>query len=66
MDQRMPGRSPFDLSQTGQVASFEVAISMLEFPQGRFGRSGMKYVADCTRLTSFQPEDLGFCRRLPL
>jgi len=41
----VPRRAAFDLSKTGQISSLEVAVSVLEFPQSRFGRSGVKDVA---------------------
>ena len=46
MNQCVSRCSPFDLSKTDQIAAFEVAISMLEFPQRRFRRASMEHVAD--------------------
>lgn len=37
MDKRMPRGSPFDLTQPDEIASFEIAIPMLEFPQRGIG-----------------------------
>lgn len=52
MNQRMPGRSSLNFPQSGKIASFEIAISVLKFPQGGFGRSGMKDVTDCPKKRS--------------
>ncbi len=46
MYQGVPRSAPFDLAKTHEIALFETAISMLEFPQRRLGRAGMKHVAD--------------------
>lgn len=45
MDQSVPRSAAFDFSKTGQIASLEVAVSVLELPQSRFGRSSVKDVA---------------------
>lgn len=45
MDERMSGGSPLDLAQAGEIASFEIAISMFEFPEGGIWGSGVKDIA---------------------
>ena len=42
----MSRRSTLDLSKAHEVATFEIAISVLEFPQWRFRGTGVKDVAD--------------------
>lgn len=54
MNQGMSRCSPFDFSESNKITSFEVAITMLKLPQWRFGRSGMKYVADYV-IVSYEP-----------
>jgi hypothetical protein len=42
----MSRRSTFDLSEAHEVATLEVAITMLEFPERRFRRAGVEDVAN--------------------
>lgn len=46
MYQSMPGCATFDFSKTNEIASFEVTVTMLEFPQRRFWGASMKDIAD--------------------
>lgn len=62
--QGVSGGSTLDLSKTNQVASFEVAVAMLKFPERRFGGQWMKYVANwegCQRWSPPKPNQLYLC-----
>lgn len=46
MDQGMPRSSPFDFAKASEIASSEVAVSVLEFPQRRVRRAMMEDITD--------------------
>ena len=49
--QSMARSSALDLAQSYQIAPFEIAISMLEFPEGRFRVSCVEYIAHCNEVS---------------
>lgn len=61
MDESMSGCSAFDFSQPYEIAFFEAAVTMLEFPQRRIRRTSMEDIADCD---NHQMLEINFgCRR---
>jgi hypothetical protein len=48
----MTGGTPFDFPQTDQVSTFEVPVTMFEFPQRGVGLTCVEHVADCRTISS--------------
>jgi hypothetical protein len=46
VDEGMPRGAPLDFAQADKVAALEVAIAMLELPEGRIGGGRVEDVAD--------------------
>lgn len=59
MNQRMPRCPSFDISQASEVSPFEIAVSMLEFPQRRFGRSCVEHIAHFVKAIHIQLSNKG-------
>jgi len=49
--QSMTRSSALDLAQSYQITPFEIAISMLEFPEGRFRVSCVEHIAHCNGIS---------------
>lgn len=54
MDELMPRSASLDLAQTQQVSLFKITVAVTELPQGRFGGSCMKDIADFVKAVHVQ------------
>jgi hypothetical protein len=52
VDQSVSGCTAFNLSKPNKIAAFEIAITVLEFPQWRLWRTRMEDIADWATLAT--------------